>query len=437
MLRYLLICWMLCSGPAQAAAGKRPTLLYFTAPWCSWCLQFDRQVLEQEKTRAFLRACCKLQRIDADRHHGRFRALGGRGLPYLVLQEPNGKPLARMTGLLHTEDFLAWLEQALEAAAGSRIQTTRAIAAHTLLEWLWDAWDEQQHHFTRPTLHGLLHTKHPQPLTLALLLRLCSPATEQTACPEPRWRKRLRHGLDHMLQQLEATGEGGFHHYHDPYTGHVEKARRLRHNARMLLLLAEACHRLETDRYCQAMLRTRAFLLGLHRPPRWLAGADDAQPATVADTAQALLALMASRPPHQQGEIDTILQDSLCRAGNRLKQETASQEQRLLDLAWYTYALQKAGLGHSPCPHPAENWIEEIREKFLQPDGSYRTADTRADPEINGLMAMICSQRQNCPLPVQAQPGQHLEIATETQPDDLALLLQAHLLRTRGENPTP
>ena len=69
----------------RAKAGNRHLFLYFHGQWCSWCLDFQDESLEQDAVVAALRAGYIPVLIDLDRRRDLFTRYGGRGLPFVVI----------------------------------------------------------------------------------------------------------------------------------------------------------------------------------------------------------------------------------------------------------------------------------------------------------------------------------------------------------------
>ena len=256
----------------ETTRDPRPRLVYFHAQWCSWCRRFERETLSDPEVARRLSRDALPVRADADLHRALFRRLGGRGLPYVALLEPDGRLARSFTGLLAPGPFLDWLGNAPASRSAPPEILVDPDTFHTALEDLWDPEARRLHGLS---LTGIEGTKRPQPLTARYLLEACHGAA---ACPDPAWRRRVPRLLDRMLDELEDPVDGGFYFYADPGgDGHTETAKRLERNVRMTGLYLAACLRLEKERYCRAARRgldylnavlwdeaTGAYLLGQH-----------------------------------------------------------------------------------------------------------------------------------------------------------------------------
>ena len=110
---------------AEAAASKRPALVYVRAAWCAPCRQLERETFADPAVAARLSrfARAKLVFDDYDRTHrlGDYRLseaawaahLGAEATPALILLAPDGSILARQTGFLPPTGLLKILDAAL------------------------------------------------------------------------------------------------------------------------------------------------------------------------------------------------------------------------------------------------------------------------------------------------------------------------------------
>lgn len=116
-------------GLARAAAEGKPVLVDFFATWCGPCKIMDRKTFHDPEVIRELDAVVPV-RIDAE---GSNPVAGYRGLdladrygvdvyPTLVLMDADGREIARSTGALPPDRFMAWLQRALASARGSTSQ---------------------------------------------------------------------------------------------------------------------------------------------------------------------------------------------------------------------------------------------------------------------------------------------------------------------------
>ncbi len=95
------------SAAWQTAHGEnRPVLLYFHAPWCTWCQRYEAEVLRRPAVVAALRRRTVPLVLDYDAHPDLFSRYGGRGLPFIVVLADPDTVLSAFSGILSAEDLL-------------------------------------------------------------------------------------------------------------------------------------------------------------------------------------------------------------------------------------------------------------------------------------------------------------------------------------------
>lgn len=92
------------SGPSQ------PIVLYFTAGWCGFCRQLERETLADPEVRAKLAPLAR-HKLDFDQQRGLVKEYGLRGVPSLLLVDATGRELSRLTGFVSRETMLGWLAE--------------------------------------------------------------------------------------------------------------------------------------------------------------------------------------------------------------------------------------------------------------------------------------------------------------------------------------
>jgi thiol:disulfide interchange protein len=83
---------------AEAARDRKPLLIYFTADWCTYCRQLEREVLDRPDFRAAAGQFVCV-RVDAGRQTGRCEEYRVRAYPTIVLTDPSGTAIDRIVGL--------------------------------------------------------------------------------------------------------------------------------------------------------------------------------------------------------------------------------------------------------------------------------------------------------------------------------------------------
>ncbi|WP_241546830.1 thioredoxin family protein [Thiohalobacter thiocyanaticus] len=111
---------------ARAQDHGKGLFVYFHGQWCSWCRQYQQETLEHPDTVAAIEAQYVPVLVNLDQRRDLFTRLGGRGVPYTVLMDADGEPLARFTGHVSAAD----LQQLLKETA-QRLITARGRAGGT------------------------------------------------------------------------------------------------------------------------------------------------------------------------------------------------------------------------------------------------------------------------------------------------------------------
>lgn len=103
-------------GMQVARDQQRPLLLYFTAQWCKYCHQMEREAFVQQavidRSRDFV---CVL--IDADAEPAACRQFEVRGFPTIQFVSARGLRLNRVTGKQPAGQLLMQMRAALQAVA--------------------------------------------------------------------------------------------------------------------------------------------------------------------------------------------------------------------------------------------------------------------------------------------------------------------------------
>ena len=107
------------SGVAAARAASKPAFVYFDAVWCSWCQQYQRDVLEHSAVRTRLAKDFVRIVVDYDARPDLMRRFGGKGLPFTVVFSPDGVARTRFVGVMPARDLLAHLDTFVVQPQGS------------------------------------------------------------------------------------------------------------------------------------------------------------------------------------------------------------------------------------------------------------------------------------------------------------------------------
>jgi hypothetical protein len=249
-------------GLQQAREERRPALLYFEAPWCSWCQVYERDILGDRGIRQLIRERLAPVLLDYDDHPDLFRRLGGAGLPYTVILSPESDVLARMPGILTVQDMRETLEAIVAGSLRITPRSPEPLARVTGID------ARAYHAFRAAWLEHLEHLYEPE--TGLLTGHLDSGAGIKR--PEPRaWLYLTEHGLwparTHRaavltLQRLYDAVEGGFFYFRDSRRRdeHLETAKLLESNAWLAAWMAFAGARESDPQLLAAAGQTVEFL---------------------------------------------------------------------------------------------------------------------------------------------------------------------------------
>lgn len=113
-------------GFAQAKSLDRPMLLFFTADWCTYCHQMERDAFVDEAVSALAKQfVCVL--VDADLEPEVCEKFDVRGYPTIQFMTSRGVPLNRLTGRRPADQLVSQMEAALQAAAVRAQQTGQTL----------------------------------------------------------------------------------------------------------------------------------------------------------------------------------------------------------------------------------------------------------------------------------------------------------------------
>ena len=93
-------------GLERARVSGRTAFVYFHAEWCSWCQQYKRDTLDQQRVRTALARDFVRVAVDFDARPDLMRRFGGKGLPFTVVLSPDGAMLSRFVGAMPPQDLL-------------------------------------------------------------------------------------------------------------------------------------------------------------------------------------------------------------------------------------------------------------------------------------------------------------------------------------------
>lgn len=259
-----------------ARRERKPVFLLISAVWCYWCNYFNQSTLKNDDVSKYLNQHYVSVFVDHDRRADLARKYV-RGLPMIVLLDPDGHVRQSFAGALKSEDFLGVLKQ-----VASDVRTHVATAqpptplagpvvtpnpVPVTLE-MYRRLREGMLNFVREhldTTYGGFGSgdKHPHARLLAYLLG------QYDATGDRRYLVVVDKSLDGILSGIYDPVEGGFFRYaegRDWRQPHYEKL--LDVNASMVLVLSEAHRVTRNPRYKQAAGATITYLLRTLQDPR-------------------------------------------------------------------------------------------------------------------------------------------------------------------------
>lgn len=97
---------------AQAKTSRKPLFVKFGADWCGPCVRMDREVLGHKDVSAALADMIAVA-VDVDKNPQQASEYGVRGIPLLLVLNPDGGVLARMEGAIYSpRQFVTFLADA-------------------------------------------------------------------------------------------------------------------------------------------------------------------------------------------------------------------------------------------------------------------------------------------------------------------------------------
>ncbi len=220
-------------------SGK-PLFIYFSAIWCSWCREYEKE-LEEERIVRLLRKRFVPLILDSDRDRRLFLKFGGRGTPFTVVLSPEGRVLLKFHGAVKARDLEDMLTLASlsahsqeEAVLPYRIENVSREVYRFLLEHflgdLRDRFDPTQGGFSSPSASGRVF-KWSTPLTYSYLLE------------KGIMREEVLFSLKKDIEFLYDPVDGGFFNFYDrtrAFDFYFETSKTLRVNSKMIIALLKA-----------------------------------------------------------------------------------------------------------------------------------------------------------------------------------------------------
>jgi uncharacterized protein YyaL (SSP411 family) len=250
----------------RARREGKPVFLLISAVWCYWCKYFERNALETPEVADYLNRHYVSVFVDHDRRMDVARR-HLRGLPMVVLFDPDGRVRQSFAGALRKEDFLSVLKRvegearaapaaappAAPAAARPAPVPLTAETGRRLREGLLELLSAE----LDPVHGGFgIGDKHPHPRLLAYLLE------RHRATGDARYRTLVVTSLDGILRGIHDPVEGGFFRYAEGREWRQPHYEKLLHVNAGLAGVFDGAHRVTGDlRYRDAARSTAGYLL--------------------------------------------------------------------------------------------------------------------------------------------------------------------------------
>lgn len=103
-------------GKEQAAIEGRPMLLFFTAPWCKYCKQMEKDAFTDAAVSDMSKSFICIE-VDADEEPGICKQFRVKGYPTILFLSPRGITLGRIMGRQSGKQLLDQMHLAIESIA--------------------------------------------------------------------------------------------------------------------------------------------------------------------------------------------------------------------------------------------------------------------------------------------------------------------------------
>jgi len=237
---------------------KRPIFLYFSAVWCSWCREYEKELSEVKE---LVEKYYVPLNLDSDREGEIFTRFGGRGTPFTVIIDPDGRVITKFHGALKSKD----LQKILTMSIGKQKplkksekdfytlkvnKETYNFLLNYFLDDLQIRFDPELGGFTSPSQEGF-SLKWPTPLTYSYLLNKGILVDEALI------------SLKKDIEFLYDPVDGGFFNFYDrtrAFDIYFETSKTLRVNAQMITALISAYRTTGDEIYLKIAKETYKYL---------------------------------------------------------------------------------------------------------------------------------------------------------------------------------
>jgi hypothetical protein len=445
----------------MAAEAGRPVFIYFTAAWCSWCHQYERDTLGDARVKVALEERYVPVLVDFDARPDLGERLQVRGLPYSAVITADGEVLLPIVGIVAPRDLVEVL-----AAATTR-QPARADTEVLPATIVHDLGPEGFEAFRSAFLDHLDLLYDAETGTLAAQFetgagfKRPAPQSWRYLMQQGLWADRAQHAARVEARRLRDPVDSGFFYFLDPHReDYLETSKLLEANAWLTAWFAEAgtlyrdeilleaarsgraflADRLrdtQTGGFYQAQIADRAYYSLSPRERRSRSAPRIMQVQRSDTNAQAVIALVAIARALQDEDALRMADDALeflltrmFHKGQLYHLREAGRfgtlADRPADLFWTLVAADS--LAHAQFDKHAGEALKAIHTKASAWVDCQRTApDTETGTsELYGLVARAAGEN-----PDRFSPGtadwalSKLQIEAETPPDQLVIGLDA------------
>ncbi len=246
-------------GLSLAASKQKPAFIYFHAYWCSWCKVYEQGTLGNQQIIKNINQYYVPVLVNFDARPDLVEKYRGFGLPFTVIVSHKDELLARLPGILNSQDMLKVLqqtsnlptEQALSRSV-SQLKTTLPLATHLQEDRLnkqsyqkfLASWLEHIENLYDPitgTFSGILSSgatlKRPAPHAWTFLLE------------HFLWKDRTKRAALVTLNNLYDNKHGGFFYFRNPHRSdkHLETAKLLDANAWLIYWFTQTGKHYQND----------------------------------------------------------------------------------------------------------------------------------------------------------------------------------------------